>query len=437
MKRMIHLLAIYCLCFQSAVAQDNFLWATGSSVGSYYNAAGYYTNNYMNPWPYSRTTMIPIVVGNEVTWKHFESSTASQIRSAGIKTDGTIWFWTKNSDPTKSAEPIQFGTETNWKQGAIANSSAFGGFHGLKNDGTLWSMQNETATPIQWETDNDWDSIVAWNSEFLIATKTDGTIWQLEANTQGVPVSVTQIGTDNDWKTIKVNSNGSLSFGLKNNGTLWKYNNSTSQFVQEGTDTDWISITDNGSIAMKQNGTIWGKGINNDGQLGLGNTNTIYEWTQIGTDTDWKQVSSRQSTTYAIKTDSTLWAWGDNSAYQLANGNNIDMLVPTQIGEDHSWLYVSATTLSAFALRTYGYNGPGGSTAAINETAFDGLILAPNPGTNEVTLTFNQAISGVQVDLIAVDGKIVPAAVNSSNSNTLTIETSNILPGMYLIRISQ
>ncbi|MCC6700994.1 MAG: T9SS type A sorting domain-containing protein, partial [Fluviicola sp.] len=42
-----------------------------------------------------------------------------------------------------------------------------------------------------------------------------------------------------------------------------------------------------------------------------------------------------------------------------------------------------------------------------------------------------------QVDLIAVDGKIVPAAVNSSNSNTLTIETSNILPGMYLIRISQ
>jgi hypothetical protein len=298
-------------------------------------------------------------------------------------------------------------------------------------------MQNETATPIQWETDNDWDSIVAWNSEFLIATKTDGTIWQLEANTQGVPVSITQIGTANDWKTIKVNSNGSLSFGLKNNGTLWKYNNSTSQFVQEGTDTDWISITDNGNIAMKQNGTIWGKGINNDGQLGLGNTNTIYEWTQIGTDTDWKQVSSRQSTTYAIKTDSTLWAWGDNSAYQLANGNNIDMLVPTQIGEDHSWLYVSATTLSAFALRTYGYNGPGGSTAAINETAFDGLILTPNPGTNEVTLTFNQAVSEIQVVLVAVDGKVVPVQISASTSNSLTLETTHILPGMYLICITE
>lgn len=74
---------------------------------------------------------------------------------------------------------------------------------------------------------------------------------------------------------------------------------------------------------------------------------------------------------------------------------------------------------------------------SVGEDVIGNFTLAPNPGTNEVTLTFAHAMTEMQVELIAVDGKIVPAAVNSTNSNTLTIETSNILPGMYLIRISQ
>jgi alpha-tubulin suppressor-like RCC1 family protein len=299
MKRIITFSALAFFSFQQLQAQENYLWATGSTVGSYYNAANYYTNSFMNPWPYSRSSMIPIVVGNEVTWKNIESSTASQLRSAGVKTDGTIWFWTKNSDPTKSSEPVQFGTDTDWKQGAIANASAFGGYQGLKTNGTLWYMLNAGSTPVQWGTDNDWDTIVSWNSDFMIAIKTTGTLWKLETDTDGEPLNITQVGTENDWRMAKVNSNGTMSFAIKTNGTLWKYNTSTSQFVQEGTDTDWKDITNNGLIAMKTNGTIWGKGNNSDGQLGIGNTNTVYEWTQIGTDTDWKHVSARQTTTYA------------------------------------------------------------------------------------------------------------------------------------------
>ena len=436
MKKTVTFLVLACLSFQHMYAQENYLWATGSTVGSYYNADGYYTNNFMDPWSYSRSSMIPIVVGNEVPWKHLESSTASQLRSVGVKTDGTIWFWTKNSNPTKSAEPIQFGTDTDWKQGALAHASAFGGYQGLKTNGTLWFMLNVTATPVQWGTDSDWDTLVGWTADFMVAIKTNGTLWKLEADTDGEPLNINQIGTDNDWLTAKVTSNGTMSYAIKTNGTLWKYNNSTGQFVQEGTDSDWKDITNNGLIALKTNGTIWGKGSNNDGELGLGHTNTVYEFTQIGTDTDWKHVSARQSTTYALKTDSTLWAWGDNSAYQLANGTNTDLLVPTQVGQDHSWLYVSATTLGAFALRTYGYEGPGGSTAGISADNQELLTIYPNPGTSSVVLNLASGWNGFKVTFVGVDGKEIVLTSTQKSSDELEFNTEALVSGTYFIRLT-
>jgi alpha-tubulin suppressor-like RCC1 family protein len=436
MKRIITFSALAFFSFQQLQAQENYLWATGSTVGSYYNAANYYTNNYMNPWPYSRSSMIPIVVGNEVTWRNIESSIASQLRSTGVKTDGTIWFWTKNSDPTKSSEPVQFGTDTDWKQGAIANASAYGGYQGLKNNGTLWYWLNAGSTPVQWGTDSDWDTIVGWTADVMVAIKTNGTLWKLETGTDGQPGSMTQFGTDTDWLTAKVTSNGTFNYAIKTNGTLWKFNTTTNQFEQDGTDTNWKDITENGSIAIKSNGTIWGIGFNNDGQLGLGNTNTVYEWTQIGTDTDWKQVSARNATTYALKSDSTLWAWGDNSAYQLANGTNTDLYVPTQVGQDHSWLYVSATTLGAFALRTFGYEGPGSSTAGINPLISDALTIYPNPGTSSVVLNMNTGWNGFLVAFAGVDGKEIALTAVQKSANELEFNTDSLVPGVYFIRLT-
>lgn len=437
MKKIVTLIVLIIFPFQKGKAQDNFLWATGSTVGSYYNAAGYYTNNFLNPWPYSRSSMIPIVIGNEVTWKHIESSNASQSRSVGVKTDGTIWFWMKNSDPTKSAEPIQFGTDTDWKQGAIANASAYGGYHGLKNNGTLWFMMNHTATPVQWGTDNDWDTIVGWMSNYIVAIKTNGTLWKLETDTDGEPLTMTQFGTDTDWLTAKVTSNGTFSYALKTNGTLWKFNTSTSQFDQEGTDTDWKDITDNGFIALKTNGSIWGQGVNFNGVLGLGHTNTVYEFTQIGSDTDWTKISSLNTSTYAIKADSTLWAWGANASYQLANGNNTEVHVPTQVGQDHSWLSVSAATTGAYAIRTYGYAGPnGGSTVGISNQLDENssLKIYPNPTKKELTILSNASSELNKVLIYDLKGVLIKQ--QEINNSTEKINLEFLAPGTYILQVN-
>ena len=71
-----------------------------------------------------------------------------------------------------------------------------------------------------------------------------------------------------------------------------------------------IRGTSGGAIARKTDGTLWARGTNTRGQLGLGDTDPRTNFTQIGTDTDWAYVDAGSNFVLAVKTDGTLWAWG-------------------------------------------------------------------------------------------------------------------------------
>ena len=78
----------------------------------------------------------------------------------------------------------------------------------------------------------------------------------------------------------------------------------------------------NNSFILKNDSTLWGCGDNNYGQLGLGNTNSKYIFTQITTNTDnIKSVYCGNSHTFILKNDGTLWGSGENNNYQLDSGN--------------------------------------------------------------------------------------------------------------------
>ncbi len=189
----------------------------------------------------NRTT--PRLIGTG--WK---SVSAGNNVTIAVKTDGTLWGWGEGSqvgDGTTADKrsPVQLGTATNWKSVSRGVSHALA----LKADGTLWAwgtggrgqMGNGTTSgysvPTQVGTDTNWESVKA-GFFFSIGRKTDGTIWAWGQNTYyqlGLGASTadvlvpTQIGTENDWRTISVGTSSLFSGAIKNDGSFWAwgYNN--------------------------------------------------------------------------------------------------------------------------------------------------------------------------------------------------------------------
>lgn len=233
-----------------------------------------------------------------------------------------------------------------------------------------------------------YSKIVSYSRNY-IALQTDGTLWSKGTTFNrrllgfgDVPASAefTQIGTDSNW-TENISISTANVFAIKTDGTLWVWgmNGPTAGLgsddyidyitpTQVGTANDWAKVSTGGgmTIAVKTNGTLWSWGINNVGQLGLGNpdnTFTVNIPTQVGTDTNWSDVfsTSYAQVAYAIKTEGTLWSWGNNGiclGYPNATANN-NYRSPKQVGTD-TWKTIGI-----------GPNGP-----MINGIKTDGTLWA-------------------------------------------------------------
>ena len=184
--------------------------------------------------------------------------------------------------------------------------------------------------------------------------KNDGTLWSCGYNEYGQlglgdknnRTTFTQITTNgNNVKSIYCG--GNHTFILKNDGTLWgcgyndegqlglgdKTNRTT--FTQITTNTDNIKEIYCGyshTIILKNDGTLWGCGNNGYGQLGLGDGSSRYTFTRITTNADnIKSVCCGESHTIILKDDGTLWGCGNNKFGQLGLGNKTNRTTFTQI----------------------------------------------------------------------------------------------------------
>lgn len=95
------------------------------------------------------------------------------------------------------------------------------------------------------------------------------------------------------------------------------------------------------NFIIMSDGSLWGCGMNNYGQLGIGSkqSNPVYGWQLISAE-KWIKVCGSQYHTLAIKSDGTLWSWGNNSYGQLGTGDYMERLIPTQIGSG-KWIDIS------------------------------------------------------------------------------------------------
>ena len=325
----------------------------------------------------------PKQVGSLSDWT---VTTGGATFTAAIKTDGTLWSWGSQGtygelglgNINAYSSPKQVGSLTNWL------NVAAGYYHVLatKTDGTLWSWgynfngQLGLGNATRYSSPKQVGSLTAWskvsaNQYSSIALKTDGTIWSWGYGGYGTLglgntanySSPKQIGLLTNWLNIAGCAGGYHVLATKTDGTLWTWglNNSGqlglgnityySSPKQIGALTTWSSSDVGGSfsVVVKTDGTVWSWGNNNNAQLGLGNLTSYSSPKQVGSLTTWLKISCGNFHTTSVKTDGTLWAWGYNAQGQLGQGNTTDRSSPIQIGALTTWGNVSNHVYSSFA----------------------------------------------------------------------------------------
>jgi alpha-tubulin suppressor-like RCC1 family protein len=90
------------------------------------------------------------------------------------------------------------------------------------------------------------------------------------------------------------------------------------------------------SLLLKRDGTVWGWGDNASGQLGNG-TVTSFEQNMVQASglTNVVKITGGKSTSIALKEDGTVWGWGSNGQNNIGDGTAIARTIPVQtLGEN-------------------------------------------------------------------------------------------------------
>jgi alpha-tubulin suppressor-like RCC1 family protein len=324
--------------------------------------------------------------------------TAGKYHSLGVKKNGTIWSWGRNSsgqlgqaDLINRKTPTQIGIDSDWFS-IIAGSEHTIGLKTNPAGGTLWAWgrndygqlgigytSSYVFTPAQINADSDWlpQGVSGTNLSILaarqhtIACKTGGTLWSWGYNPYGQlgfsdtinRSSPTQIDSASDWTAVTTGDSHTLArktdstiwaCGLNNSGQLGLgYTNSKENImIQVGIDSDWSGLSAGyaHSLGIKTsaeggNGTLWAWGNNYEGQLGLGNSGSGTNKStpkQIGTNSDWLAIAAEEYHSIALKTNLTIFAWGANSYGQLGLGDTYNRLTPSLMGTDSNWSVITA-----------------------------------------------------------------------------------------------
>lgn len=225
----------------------------------------------------------------------------------------TLWSWGLNTngelgDGTRISRstPVQEATSsTNWKQLSVSASVSFNGHMcAIKTDGSLW----------------------CWGLNYNGRLGTNDSVTTIRS------IPTQEATSSTNW--IFVSKSNYNTFGIKSNGTLWGWGRNTSgqlglndninrsSPVQEfSSSTNWKYVHTDGSstFGIKTDGTLWGWGLNTAYALGINDTiDRSTPVQEFSSSTNWKQVSNGSmystNTSIALKTDGTLWQWGQNGS---------------------------------------------------------------------------------------------------------------------------
>lgn len=189
------------------------------------------------------------------------------------------------------------------------------------------------------------------------------------------------------------------SVALKNDGTVWGWGNNLFGQLGDGTPIPGfkppVSVTGlsgvvaiaagySYTVALKGDGTVWSWGYNVAGQLGDGTTTNRPTPAQVGGLNGVVAIAAGGYRTVALKADGTVWAWGSNSNGQVGDGTTTTRLAPVKLsglndvvviaaGFDHTVAVKADGTVWAWGDNSSGQLGDGTTARKLVPVEVTGL----------------------------------------------------------------
>lgn len=204
-------------------------------------------------------------------------------------------------------------------------------------------------------------SNVSRDSGYSFAVKTDGSVLYWGFN-HLVPSNFP--GLSNITKVV-----GDLA--LKSDGTVWGWGNN--EFGQLGNTnltyqaspgmiaglSQVIAIDTQGisSLALKSDGTVWEWGVRTPtgGIINIGGSLQPNPYiTQVANLSGVIAIAAGATHSLALKSDGTVWAWGYNGVGEIGDGTRVDRASPTQVSGLSGVIGIAAGTQYSLALKNDG-----------------------------------------------------------------------------------
>ena len=222
---------------------------------------------------------------------------------------------------------------------------------------------------------------------------------------------------------------GDNFFGQLGNGVPLPYpDDSRSTMPLEVSNLDGVELKAiaggaNHSLALKNDGTVWAWGLNQDGELGDGTNTDSSTPVEVkdpndpsGYLSEVETIAAGSSHSLALKDDGTVWAWGDNRASQgtriggqLGDDEITSSNTPLQVsnlpgaieaiaaGGEHGLALKDDGTVWAWGANPYGQLGDGTNTLVPNMSERD-----QGNGTNTVGINTPEQVSDLgEITLVA------------------------------------
>ncbi len=216
---------------------------------------------------------------------------------------------------------------------------------------------------------------------------------------------------------------GAHTIGIKQDGTLWgwgfaDYGQLSTANLTESNPVQITTISNvqnfylgiQNTFIIKNDGTLWGIGSNIYGSLGVDSASESVEtFQQITTTNNWLKVSPSYLFTLALKTDGTIWAWGQDDINQTGNPpSSGTQNTPIQVGSANDWLDVAAGVSStAFALKADGTIWGWGANSGSLLVSSSSVVSVGTPiQVNGVTGFVKMSVGGSHILAQKADGTL-------------------------------